>query len=356
MSEADPRGVRTQRAVMRAIPVLLGLLIVGGLLLLGLRLLEPPADDYVGAGSGEVTISVSPGQTLSQIGSTLVTADVVRSQAAFIRATEADPRAAGIAAGTYLMRRQMSAAAAIERFLDPATRIVDRVVIPEGSTASDVVSRVADATGLSTESLQAVLDNPQALGLPAYAGQNVEGFLFPATYELDPAATADAVLGRMVRRFETAAADVDLVARAKARGITPYEAVIIASLVEREGRPEDFGKVAQVVYNRLAAGMPLQFDSTVNYGLGINELNLTRDQLDTDTPYNSYRNRGLPPTPISNPGAAALRAALFPEDGDWLYFVTVDPDTGETRFSVDYDDFLVNKRLLDAWRRDNPGR
>jgi len=356
MNEGSPPPRGLPRVLVRLIPVAIGLGVVVGLGVLGLRLLQPESDDYPGPGTGEVTIAVSPGQTLSQIGSTLVAADVVRSQAAFIRAAQADPRAVGISAGTYLMQRQMSAAGAVERFLEPAARVVDRVVIPEGSTVAQVVGRVAEATGMSRESLQAVVDNPRALGLPDYAGQNPEGFLFPATYELDPAATPEAVLSRMVRRFESTAADIDLAGRSRARDITPYEAVIIASLVEREGRPEHFGRVARVVYNRLAAGMPLQFDSTVNYGLGITELNLTREQLDSDSPYNTYRVTGLPPTPISNPGEAALQAALFPAEGDWLYFVTVDPDTGETRFSVDYEDFLADKRLLDAWRQENPGR
>jgi UPF0755 protein len=120
-------------------------------------------------------------------------------------------------------------------------------------------------------------------------------------------------------------------------------------LLEGEGQPEHFGRVARVIENRFEQKMPLQFDSTVNYGLGTSEISLTQSQLDTQTPYNSYLNPGLPPTPIGSPGEAALRAALDPPPGNWLYFVTVNPDTGETRFSKSYQEFLANKAIFTQW-------
>jgi UPF0755 protein len=127
-------------------------------------------------------------------------------------------------------------------------------------------------------------------------------------------------------------------------GRDPYEILIIASLIEAEVLPNDFAKAAAVVYNRLELGMPLQFDSTVSYALGITELLLSKEQLATDSPYNTYEVTGLPPTPINSPGEAAIEAALAPAKAKWLYFVTVDPTTRETKFARSYERFLKLKR------------
>ena len=143
--------------------------------------------------------------------------------------------------------------------------------------------------------------------------------------------------------------------------MTPYEAMIIASLVQAEGHPDDFDKVARVIYNRLdpetwggTYGL-LQMDATVNYALDKSEINLTTEELqNTDSPYNTYKNPGLPPTPINSPGEAAIEAALNPADGDWLYYVTVNPDSGETKFTADYNEFLGFKSELTDWLAANP--
>jgi UPF0755 protein len=146
---------------------------------------------------------------------------------------------------------------------------------------------------------------------------------------------------------------LDLVARAEEIGRTPYEVLIVASLVQAEVLPEDMRKAAAVVYNRLDDDMPLQFDSTVSYALGITELQLSADQLETESEYNTYQNTGLPPTPINSPGEAALEAALDPAKGKWLYFVTVNPDTRETKFARDYDRFLKLKSQLQEYLAEN---
>lgn len=167
--------------------------------------------------------------------------------------------------------------------------------------------------------------------------------MFPATYELTGAETATSLISSLVRRFDESARNLDLVARADAAGRSPYDVLIVASLIEAEVAPEDFGKAAAVVYNRLEQDMPLQFDSTVSYALGVNELQLTAEQLATESPYNTYENKGLPPTPINSPGDAAIDAALNPAQGAWLYFVAVGPDSTETRFAKTYDRFLKLK-------------
>ena len=168
--------------------------------------------------------------------------------------------------------------------------------------------------------------------------------MFPASYEVLPGRDAEEVLGGMVRRFTIASDEVKLERGAKRIGRTPYEVLIIASLVQAEAAPSDFRKVARVIYNRLEQGMKLQFDSTVNYALKTDTFFLTPDMLATQSPYNTFVIEGLPPTPINSPGQEAIEAALDPAGGDWLYFVTVDPDTLTTRFTSDYAQFLVWKQ------------
>ena len=136
---------------------------------------------------------------------------------------------------------------------------------------------------------------------------------------------------------------------AAALGRTPYEILVIASMIEEEAKlDEDRAKIARVIYNRLKKGMPLQLDSTVNYALGTSELQLSAEQLATDSPYNTYKNKGLPPGPINSPGDAAIEAAINPASGSWLYFVTTDPKEQITEFATSYDDFLALKRKFQA--------
>ena len=199
-----------------------------------------------------------------------------------------------------------------------------------------------------------MLDSPGALNLPGYANDNVEGFLYPATYEIEADSDATAILNQMVGKFNEVATAIDLENRADAAGLDPYDVVITASLLEAEGIPADFGKVSRVVANRLEEGMPLQFDSTSNYASGTDNIQLTEAQKQDDNPYNSYLNYGLPPTPIGQPGEAALEAALEPEPGNWLYFVTVNPTTKTTKFTASYQEFLTYVQELNAYLRAQP--
>ena len=207
---------------------------------------------------------------------------------------------------------------------------------------------LADKTDFSRGQYEKVLAKPKSLGLPSYAGGNAEGCLFPSTYDIGPKATAKSVLRMMVDRWKQAAAEVDLEESAAELGYTPGELMIIASLIEAEGRGDDMGKIARVIYNRLEGNETnglLQIDATINYAmdrqLGVG---LTLDDLEVESPYNTYQNTGLPPTPIEAPGDDALAAAPNPTDGDWFYYVTVDLRTGETKFAETYDEFLGYKR------------
>lgn len=324
--------------------VLLGLLVGGAWV--GMRLLGDSlggfggADDYPGPGSGAVVIEVAAGDTSSAIGSTLEQADVVASAQAFVDAAVADDRALGIQPGSYSMLTQMSAAGALERLLDPASRVQTEVAIPEGLRLTDTVDRLVKASDLPRRDFEQALQNPRRLGLPDYADGSAEGFLFPATYTFDPGTSAEQMLKAMIDRYEQAAQDVGLVDGAAAAGYTPREALTVASMVQAEVAERDFGKASRVVANRLELGMTLGFDSTVNYALGADDLTLATEQLAVDSPYNTYVNAGLPPGPINSPGEAAMTAAIAPPPGDWLYFVAVSPGSDKTQFTADYQEFL----------------
>jgi UPF0755 protein len=298
------------------------------------------SSDYEGAGTGSVNITVSRGESLTKIGNTLEAAGVVKSVESFTSAAANNEASTTIGPGQYTLKSQMSGESALLLMLDPASRAASRLVLPEGLRLEETVALSATATGIPTSDFEQVLAEAEALSLPNWAQNRPEGFMFPATYDLVGDENAEAILSALVDRFKQSATSIDLEARAAQSGRSPYEILTVASLLEGEVLPEDFSKVAAVVYNRLEAKMPLQFDSTVSYALGLDELQLSADQLDTDSPYNTYKVTGLPPTPINSPGESALEAALSPAKGKWLYFVTVNPDTGETKFARSYEKFL----------------
>lgn len=318
------------------------------------RVFPQGGDDYSGAGTGEVTVQVEEGQTLADIGATLKENGVVASIQSFIDAAAANPAAQSIGPGYYQMSTRMSGEEALNRMLDPASRVVIRVVIPEGLREDQVVARLSKASNIPEAKFKAELKRAGELGLPKWADGNAEGFLFPATYEFPPSATPKEMISAMIARWNEAAQALQFTTKAKKTGYSPYEVMVIASLVQAEGHPDDYGKVSRVIYNRLAAGMPLQLDATVNYVLKKSDINLSPDQIATSSPYNTYQNTGLPPTPINQPGEAAMAAALEPDEGDWLYFVAVNPDTGETKFTADYDEFLTFKKEFEKYVAENP--
>lgn len=301
-------------------------------------------DDYAGPGTGSVTIVVKKGDSLTAMGSALERAGVVKTAEAFVSAAEANEAASSIGPGTYTLKRQMSGDGAVTLMLDPVSRAASRLVLPEGLRLTQTLEAASEASRIPVSEFEAVLQKPSQLNLPSWARDRPEGFMFPATYDLTGDETAKSLLKSFVKRFDQASSDTELIRRAAQIGRTPYEVLIIASLLQGEGTPNDFAKIARVIYNRLDQGMPLQLDSTVAFGLGVTRLNLTQEQLDSSTPYNTYVIKGLPPTPINSPGDAAIEAALNPAQGKWLYFVTVNPDTKETKFAKSYERFLEIKR------------
>jgi UPF0755 protein len=312
-------------------------------------------EDYDGEGTGQVLVQVREGQSASAIAQTLEQKDVVASSEAFVDvARERAGEASRIQAGFFQMRLRMSADAAMDVLSDPSNIRTSAVTVPEGLRVVDIVELMADKTKFSRAQFEEVLDRPGALGLPAYAQGNPEGYLFPATYAFAPNAKPAEMLKAMVTRWREAADEAGLEEAAAELGYTPHELMTIASLVEAEGRGDDMARIARVIYNRLegpgdkgGTNGRLQIDATVNYALDRKGVAaVSTEDLKVDSPYNTYTNVGLPPGPVEAPGDEAIKAAAEPADGPWYYYVTVNLATGETKFAETYDEFLTYKQEL----------
>lgn len=304
------------------------------------------AADYDGSGTDEVTVQIKKNSSLTEMGNVLVEADVVKSTKAFVEAADANPRGKNIREGSYKLRKQMSAEAAVALLLDKNARLTSGVTIPEGKTAKDVYAILAKATNLPVKDFETAAKDPEALGVPDFwftrrdkqkVTKSIEGFLFPDTYELDPKLTAADHLKLMVAHFLTVTGDMNFVDTVeRKRNISPYEALIVASLAQAEaGNADDLGKIARVAYNRVYGGNffcdCLEFDVGINYyrqltGKSVLPSRKMTDALlyDPKNPYRTHGKPGLTPTPINNPGKTALEAAALPPPGKWLYFVAID--------------------------------
>ena len=269
----------------------------------------------------------------------LFTAGVVKTQVAFIDAVQRNPKAAGIQPGTYRLHRQMSGASAITLLLDPASRLQVEVTIPEGARARVILATLAKQLDLPATDLRKA-STSKRIG---------QGYLFPATYTFQPDVTATEALRAMVSRGRAAYAAV---------GIPPsalHDVVVKASIVQAEaGNKKYMGKVARVLDNRLQKGIKLQLDSTVSYAVQRFGVTTTAAERASTSRYNTYRYHGLPVGPISNPGEDALRAALHPARGPWLFFVTVNPTTGETKFASTAAEHAQQRQEFRAWLRAHP--
>ncbi len=330
-------------AVLLALLVLAG--VVGGAAVLvvklasGLHTSSAQGADYPGPGSGSVLVQVKSGQTAQDVATTLKAAGVVQSRTAFLDAASANNRSTKIQPGYYSLPKQMKAADALELIVGGSAHAEKKVLIREGMRSKDILAALAKGTGIPLGDFDAAVKAPDKLALPDYAKGNVEGFLFPATYEFAPNATAVEVLKQMVARYQVTATKLGI-----DKGSDPYRTVTMASMLEAEvNNNADYGKAARVLENRLSHGGPIGFDSALHYYYN-DDKPLTTERLKADTPYNLRKHAGLPPTPISNPGEATLKAALTPTPGDWQWFLTVDPKTGETLFFSKYGDFTAAKR------------
>jgi UPF0755 protein len=297
--------------------------------------------NFAGQGHGQVTVEVKTGDTAYSLGPVLVRDGVVASTGAFVSAAKASTSLATLEPGYFHMHEDMNAALAYKLLINPANRIEISALIPDGKRDSEVLGILASRDpSISLREYKTALSDPAALGLPSFAHGNPEGYLFPATYEIQPHATALSVLRGMVTQFDNEANIVNLAADSKTAEVSESHIIIVASILEAEGASySDYAKIARVIYNRLNLGMKLQLDSTVSFGLHKYTLQLTTKDLQSNTPYNTFVHAGLPPGPIDNPGDQAIRAALHPAKGNWLYFVTVNEKSGLTKFTASASQF-----------------
>lgn len=346
-------GRRTRRG-RNLVPALV-LLIVAGLVVAGgaygygrLKAHFASAPDYAGPGSGQVVFEVKKGDSITTMGRGLQTSGVVRSVDAFIDAARKEQKSNAIQAGFYSMKKQMPAADAVAVLINPSNQLQSVVTVPEGSRVKSIVKIIAAKTDFKRATLLADLKRPGALGLPAAAKGNPEGYLFPATYTVTPGMTAQDLLRQMVAKTVQVEDDLDLAAGAKRLGKTPEQILTVASILEFEAsRDQDYPKVARAIYNRLDIKMALQSDATVAYANDKSgTVYTTAAERKIDSPYNTYLNTGLPPGPIGSPGVKTIEAALHPSKGDQLFWVVVNLKTGETRYARTYAEHLKNVALF----------
>lgn len=361
----------------RVIGVLAGAVLLGGMGAAAVAVYDQISGrdvaDYAGPGGPEVVVQVHSGDTAEQIANEMAAKDVVKSEAAFYRAALRNDAMNSLQPGYYSVATQISGSDAVSALVSPDAR-VGALVISEGRQLHDtrdvqtgavkkgIYTLIAEASCVGPSDTQKCITYDQlnqagagadlaALGVPDWARTQVanvpdrdrqlEGLIAAGSWDFDPTETPVEILRQLVSASAESYEATGLETAGAKVGLGPYQMLIVASLVEREGLPGDFDKVARVVVNRLAVDQPLQFDSTVNYALDTTEVATTDEDRARVTPWNTYAMPGLPATPISSPSINALRATENPAPGDYLYFVTIDKK-GTTLFTRNYDEHLAN--------------
>lgn len=322
----DPPGRWGRRLTVGLIVLVVLGLVVGGI---GFAYVRSQVDPSGPAGA-EVTIEVPRGSSTQRIASLLEESDVV-SNARNFRLYARVKKAGPFQAGSYVIRRNSSFDEVIDVLEKGPKLTFQRLTVPEGLILKQVADLVGKMPGRSAATFLQIANSGTVRSKYQPAGStNLEGLLFPDTYNFEPKDDEKAILERMVRAFEAAAADVGIDKVVEGGLVDPYQAIVVASMVEREARvPDDRGMVSRVIYNRLEKKMLLQVDATVIYALGrVGEkgLRVFNRDLEVNSPYNTYKNPGLPPAPIASPGRAALQAAVSPTPGPWLFYVVVAAD------------------------------
>ena len=303
--------------------------------------------DYSGSGHGSVTLVIKSGDDGASVAKQLVDLGVVKTYRSVYKLLIA--RNETFYPGTYSLHLQMSSAAALDALASPSNRISNRVTIKEGWRISVTLAALSKATGIAQSDFESAARNLTTIGVPA-GEVSAEGWLFPATYEFDPGVDATSVLSTMVKRTKQELTKFGVAQKDWHRVLT------LAALVQKEGRiTADFYKISRVFLNRIAAGMHLQSDATVSYGVNGSTVSTSASDRANANGYNTYLNPGLPIGPIGAPGSIAIDAALHPAPGGWLYFCAVNLKTGETVFSNTYAEHEVAVRQWQAWMKANPG-
>lgn len=310
------------------------------------------AEDYIGNGVDPVQVTVPKGATLAQISDLLVAADVVKTAKAFDREADANADSKKIQVGKYNLKTKLPAKTALAMLLDPKNIVRNRITLKDGQRLSQQVAGMSKSTGIAVKDFNARLKDWKKLGLPTWAKNGAEGFIFPDTYELPDKPTAANVLKLATDQFNAIATELGIEEGADALGYSPYQVLVMASIIEREAgtNDEDRPKIARVFYNRLAQGGKLESDATVAYANNITgRVFTTAAERQLDSPYNTYKYKGLPVGPITSPSKKSLEAALHPVEGDWLYFTVVNLDTGETLFANTLAEHNANGKKLQEW-------
>ncbi len=353
--ESTPPEFRQLRGVTRTVAIVVSssILLLGCLGWWTARVLNPS-----GAPGVAVNFTVNDGDTISSVASRLENAGSI-SNATIFRWYVSTKGTFALTPGYYALKPKDNAGSIIETLSTPPAQTFISVTFPEGMTVTQMATRLSEKmTFMNPEEFVTAANSLDAASaLRPKSVTSLEGLLFPDTYQISGDDTESRVVARLVSMMERVTRQVDLTAGAKARGFRPYEILIIASLIEREAKvATDRSKIAQVIYNRLAKKMKLEIDASVKYGQ--DPTMSWTDMKATETPYNTYLNAGLPPTPIANPGKASIQAALAPfgtppaNDAacvglvvgvkcEYLYYVLADAAGGHV-FATTYDQHLVN--------------
>jgi UPF0755 protein len=348
MAGPPRRGLGARRAIgALALGLVVVVLVAGAWWAIGRVLGDPPA-----APGDPVAVTIPPGSSATAIGGILADAGVVPDAGAFVDRAVEDGYESTFRPGSYTFREDEEYARIVDQLnAGPADADDARLVIPEGYAIWNIEEEVA-AVGITPEQYQAALDRhepPPGFLAPGEEAASLEGFLFPATYDVAVPADADGLVRDQLAAFEANVAGVDF-SYAESKGLTKYDVLKIASLIEREtAHPPERPKVAAIIYNRLASDMTTGMESGIQYALGSWEP-LTRDDLDTDSPYNLWIEKGLPPTPIANPGLDSIKAAANPARVDFLYMYAIKDDPKRRHFFTDdYDEFLRYQEENPYW-------
>jgi UPF0755 protein len=346
--QARRRKRKRRRRSVFVILLVLALVAAGGYgAYVGLKplvktLTEP--NDYTGTGTGRVEVKIPDGASGRAIAQVLSQDGVVKTPSSFLDALDADPTAtAKLQPGTYALRSKMSAKSALALLLTPSARLTNAITIKEGMRVKDILTLMAKDLKLNHADLVKA-STSKDIDLPAAAKGKPEGYLFPATYQFPPDETATDALKAMVDKGNDTYAALGISAS------DLHDIVIKASIIQAESvGSSDMGKVSRVLDNRLKDNMKLALDSTVSYATQKFGITTTAADRQVASRYNTYRYAGLPVGPIDNPGETALKAAANPTPGQWLYFTTVNPDTGDTRFENTDTQHEADVKLFQAW-------
>jgi len=290
------------------------------------------SEEYSGKSVGPVVgVEISQGESGSAIADQLVSQGVIKASRPFISLFLSHPKYQSISPGIHLIESRIPSSVAAEQLLDPA-RIQGLIKVREGSTFQDVLSQLKRSSQIVFTSKLQISASPTF----ANPSHSWEGQLATANFSFPAHTSANDAIAEMSRAFAREIPPLHLERGVK--GFSAYQNLTIASLVQIEGDTKDYAQVARVILNRLKLGMPLQLNSTVQYANGTRgSITLSRKATQVNSAYNTYLHQGLPPTPISFPSVAAIKATLAPAQGDWLYFITVKP--GDTRFTAHFAEF-----------------